>query len=78
MHLLFVKYIIRLPTRKMVAQKQKKEEGEAYVTTILFDNVCERIHDRVELGKVPPMTEKEYSVRGCTVQILPYGPAPIG
>ena len=46
--------------------KQKKEEGEAYVTTVLFDNYCERIHDRVKLSEVPPMTEKEYSVRGCT------------
>ena len=47
-------------------EKQKREEGEAYVTTVLFDNYCERIHDRVKLGEVPPMTEKEYSVRGCT------------
>ncbi len=58
-------------------KKQKKEEGEgeAYVTTILFDNVCERIHDRVELGKVPPMTEKEYSVRGCTALLDAMGEA---
>ena len=27
-------------------EKQKREEGEAYVTTVLFDNYCERIHDR--------------------------------
>lgn len=46
--------------------KQKKEAGEAYVTTVLFDNYCERIHDRVSISEVPPMTEKEYSVRGCT------------
>ena len=46
--------------------KQKKEEGEAYVTTILFDDRTETIHDRVNLREVPEITEKEYYVRGCT------------
>ena len=47
-------------------QKQKGEEGEAYVSTILFDNHTEVIHDRVDIQKVAPMTRKEYYVRGCT------------
>lgn len=47
-------------------EKQKKEEGEAFVTTILFDTGFEIIHDRVNLKDVNPMTEKEYYVRGCT------------
>lgn len=47
-------------------QKQKAEEGEAYVSTILFDNHTEVIHDRVDIQKVAPMTRKEYYVRGCT------------
>ena len=47
-------------------RRQNEQEGECYVTTVLFDNRSERIHDRVRLGEVKPMTEKEYSVRGCT------------
>ena len=46
--------------------KQKKENGEAFVSTILFDNTNEIIHDRVDIHSVSPMTEKEYYVRGCT------------
>ena len=47
-------------------QKQKAEEGEAYVSTILFDNYTEVIHDRVDIQKIQPMTHKDYYVRGCT------------
>ncbi|MBR3630551.1 MAG: VWA domain-containing protein [Oscillospiraceae bacterium] len=45
---------------------QKKEEGKAYVTTVLFDNEYEVLHDRLELSEVPQMTDKDYTVRGCT------------
>ena len=47
-------------------QKQKDEAGEAYVSTVLFDNHTEVIHDRVDIQKVGPMTWKDYYVRGCT------------
>ncbi len=47
-------------------QKQKNENGEAYVSTVLFDNHTEVIHDRVDIQSVAPMTRKEYYVRGCT------------
>jgi len=47
-------------------QKQKAEEGEAYVSTVLFDNHTEVIHDRVDIQNVAPMTRKDYYVRGCT------------
>ena len=47
-------------------QKQKAEDGEAYVSTILFDNHTEVIHDRVDIQKILPMTRKDYYVRGCT------------
>lgn len=47
-------------------EKQKKEPGKCFVTTVLFDNESQTLHDRVELQKVPPMTERDYSVRGCT------------
>ena len=47
-------------------RKQKEEEGEALVSTILFDNFTEVIHDRVDIQKIQPMTRKDYYVRGCT------------
>ncbi len=47
-------------------EKQKKEEGRAIVSTVLFDDRVEVLHDRVALSEVPVMTEKEYYVRGCT------------
>ena len=46
--------------------KQKKEEGEAFVTTILFDDVTETLHDRIPLTDIRPLTDKDYTVRGCT------------
>lgn len=56
-------------------QKQKKEAGEAYVSTVLFDNMSEVLHDRVPLKKVPKMTGKDYTVRGCTALIDAIGGA---
>lgn len=47
-------------------EKQKNEEGDACVSTILFDNYVEVIHDRVDIRKVRPMTRRDYYVRGCT------------
>lgn len=47
-------------------EKQKREPGEAYVSTILFDNHREVIHDRVDIHKIQPMTQEQYYVRGCT------------
>lgn len=46
--------------------KQKKEEGEANVTTVLFDDQVELIHDRFAIGIVEPLTDEDYYVRGCT------------
>ena len=47
-------------------EKQKKVDGKAFVTTVLFDDVSEVIHDRVDLQQVKPITSNEYFVRGCT------------
>lgn len=47
-------------------EKQKKEEGQARVTTILFDDAYEVLHDRVDLQLMLPMTHEEYYVRGMT------------
>ena len=49
-----------------MVEKQKREPGEALVTTVLFDSTWEILHDRLPLEKVPPMTAKDYSVGGCT------------
>ena len=56
-------------------RKQKDEEGEAYVSTVLFDNYSEVIHDRVDIKMVQPMTRKEYYVRGCTALLDAVGGA---
>ena len=56
-------------------EKQKKEGGDCYVSTVLFDNVSEVIHDRVKLQDIKPLTEKEYYVRGCTALIDAIGGA---
>lgn len=56
-------------------EKQKKEPGEAYVSTVLFDNFSEVLHDRVPLKNVPKMTENDYTVRGCTALIDAIGGA---
>lgn len=47
-------------------EKQKKQAGEANVTTVLFDDQYDIIHDRFPMAAVKPLTEKEYYVRGCT------------
>lgn len=47
-------------------EKQKKIEGDAYVTTVLFDHEYEVLHDHVALGEVVPLTDKEYFARGST------------
>lgn len=47
-------------------EKQKQEEGEAVITTVLFDDHVELLHDRINLRGVAPITEKEYFVRGST------------
>lgn len=55
--------------------KQQKEEGEAYVSTVLFDDKTEVIHDRVDIKKVEKMTDKDYYVRGCTALLDAVGGA---
>lgn len=57
-------------------EKQKNEgEGMVYVSTVLFDNYSEVLHDRVPIRDVKPMTRKEYSVRGCTALLDAIGGA---
>ena len=56
-------------------EKQKKEEGAAVVSTVLFDNESAVIHDRLPLENVPRMTEREYYTRGCTALLDAVGGA---
>ncbi len=47
-------------------EKQQKEAGECRLTTVLFDDRYELLHDRVDIQQVKPITEDEYWVRGMT------------
>ncbi len=47
-------------------EKQKKLDGQGYVTTVLFNNTNKTIHDRIDLKEVKPLTEDDYQVGGCT------------
>ena len=56
-------------------EKQKKHDGGCYVSTVLFDNESEVLHDRVKLHDIPKMTDRDYTVRGCTALIDAIGGA---
>lgn len=47
-------------------EKQKSQSGACFVSTVLFNNVSEVIHDRVKISKVRPLTREDYFVRGST------------
>ena len=47
-------------------EKQKAVPGECLITTVLFDNDYELLHDRIDIRAVSPITEKEYAVGGST------------
>ncbi len=55
--------------------KQKKEPGEALISTVLFDDESVVIHDRVPVQNIAPMTERDYCVRGCTALLDAIGGA---
>ena len=56
-------------------QKQRKEEGEAIISTVLFDDQMEVIYDRTPVDKIQPMTDQQYYVRGCTALLDAIGGA---
>ena len=56
-------------------EKQKKEEGEALVSVVLFDDQREVLYDRVPIEKVEPMNDRQYYVRGCTALLDAVGGA---
>ena len=49
-----------------VLDEQKKTEGEVLVSTVLFSNESNVVHDRVNIGNIKPMTENDYRTGGCT------------
>ena len=55
--------------------RQKAEEGEAVVSTVLFDHECQVIHDRVPISRVEPLTQKQYYTRGSTALLDALGGA---
>ena len=58
-----------------LVRKQRSLPGRAKVSTVLFDDVQEVLHDHVDLKKVPELTSREYNVRGCTALLDAVGRA---
>ncbi|MDE6203590.1 MAG: VWA domain-containing protein [Lachnospiraceae bacterium] len=56
-------------------EKQRKEEGEAYISAVLFDDQTELLYDRVPVTNVEPMNNNQYYVRGCTALLDAVGGA---
>ena len=56
-------------------EKQRKEEGEAVISTLLFDDLTEVLYDRIPVEKVEPMNDNQYFVRGCTALLDAIGGA---
>ena len=61
--------------RKNLTEIVSKAEGEALISTVLFDNTSEVIHDRVSVQNIKPMTDEDYTVRGCTALLDAIGGA---
>lgn len=56
-------------------EKQKKQPGKAYVSTVLFDTSTTVLHDRTDLNTVKPMTSDDYFAGGCTALLDAIGGA---
>ena len=59
----------------VMMEKQKATPGETLVSTVLFDHEITVLHDRMPLGEVPALTDKEYYARGCTALLDAVGGA---
>ena len=55
--------------------KQRAHGGKVYVSTVLFDDCSEVIHDRVDINEIKPMTVNDYQVGGCTALLDAIGGA---
>ena len=56
-------------------EKQKEVEGDVLISTVLFDDRSEILHDRKPIQNIKPMTAKDYYVRGCTALLDAIGGA---
>ena len=56
-------------------EKQRKEEGEAYISAVLFDDKTEILYDRVPASRIEPMNDSQYYVRGSTALLDAIGGA---
>lgn len=56
-------------------EKQKRIEGDVFVSTVLFSDTSEILHDRIDIKKIEPITEKDYQVCGCTALLDAVGGA---
>ena len=56
-------------------EKQKKNPGKVYVSTVLFSTFCQVLHDRKPLEEIQPLTEEDYAVGGCTALLDALGDA---
>ena len=56
-------------------QQQKRTKGDALISTVVFDNVSEVLHDRISVKDIRPMTIRDYTVRGCTALMDAIGSA---
>ena len=56
-------------------EKQKEQNGKVYVSTVLFDNDSEVIHDRIDINEIKRMSRRDYQVRGCTALLDAIGGA---
>ena len=56
-------------------ERQRKEDGEVYVSAVLFDDRSDVIYDRADIRSIEPMTDRQYYVRGCTALLDAVGGA---
>lgn len=56
-------------------EKQKQAQGDALISTVLFDNTCQVLHDRADVKTIAPLTEEDYRVGGCTALLDAIGGA---
>ena len=56
-------------------EKQKKQDGACYVSTVLFGDESRVLHDRVRLEDIPKMTDDDYTACGCTALLDALGDA---
>ena len=56
-------------------ERQKKEDGDAIISTVLFDDSQEVLYNRVPISKIEPMNDKQYYVKGCTALLDSMGGA---